>query len=123
MKKSKTSWYVGGGLVVLALALFIVPGYLPSELDDFAQCVTDSGATYYGAWWCPNCQNQNTLFGNAKKYIDYIECSGANRQQLPVCNEAGIKAYPTWEFGNGDRVEGTQTLAFLSEKTGCELPK
>jgi len=118
-----TSWAVGGGLVVLALALFIVPKYLPSELDGFAQCLTDKGVTYYGAWWCPNCQNQNLAFGNAKKYVNYIECSNSSRQQLPICNEAKIEGYPTWEFEDGSRLTGFQSLTVLAEKTSCELPK
>jgi hypothetical protein len=32
---------------------------LPAEgqnLDDFAKCIKDSGAMFYGAFWCPHCQ-------------------------------------------------------------------
>ncbi|MBS3903415.1 MAG: hypothetical protein KGZ30_03535 [Anaplasmataceae bacterium] len=124
MKKSNTPWLIGGGLVVLALALFIVPKYLPSQYDEFAQCLTDKGVKYYGAWWCPNCQNQNNAFGSAKKYLNYTECyaPGQKQQQLPVCSDAKIESYPTWEFADGERLIGFQDFKTLAEKTSCELP-
>lgn len=115
------------GLIILAIvavaALLIVPRLLPGQFDEFAQCLTDEGVTYYGAYWCPNCQTQNAMFGNSKKHVNYIECAvrGVQNQQSPECAEAGIEAYPTWEFADGERVTGLQTLEFLAEKTGCEL--
>jgi len=95
-----------------------------SEYDSFAQCLTEKGTTYYGAYWCPNCQNQNKLFGSAKEHVDYVECGvpGNRSQQSKVCKDAGIEAYPTWEFSDGSRVTGTQSLSKLAGKTGCELP-
>lgn len=91
--------------------------------DEFAQCLTDTGATYYGAFWCPNCQRQNELFGKSKKFVNYIECSTPDKRQKEECQDAGIEGYPTWEFADGSRVTGTQSLESLAEKTSCELPK
>lgn len=94
----------------------------PTEYDTFAQCLTDAGAKFYGAYWCPHCQEQKALFKNSKK-LPYIECSTANGQgQLPVCTEAGITGYPTWVFSDGSRLDGKREFAELGEKTGCALP-
>ncbi|MCX6753767.1 MAG: hypothetical protein NTV03_01795 [Candidatus Nomurabacteria bacterium] len=30
----------------------------PSKLDGFAQCLKTGGAEFYGAFWCPHCQEQ-----------------------------------------------------------------
>lgn len=109
----------GIGLVVWAI---IAPSK-PGELDTFAQCINDSGATYYGAFWCPNCKNQEAMFGRSAHLLPRVECSTPDgRGQLQVCQEAGITGYPTWEFANGDRVSGTQSLETLSTVTGCPLP-
>jgi hypothetical protein len=120
-------WLIG--IIVLAgiLALVILPLTLPKgpgEWDTFAQCITDSGAKEYGAYWCPNCANQKKLFGNSFSKVNYIECSLPNRGgQNAECNAAGIDSYPTWEFKDGSRLSGYQSLQILSDKTGCPLVK
>lgn len=43
------------------------------------------------------------------------------RQQAPECAEADIHGYPTWEFGDGSRARGVQTLAQLASRSGCRL--
>ena len=92
------------------------------ELDDFAECLKDKGATFYGAFWCPHCQNQKSLFGNSAKYLPYVECSTPDgNSQLEICKEQKIQAYPTWQFGDGSKQEGELTLKELSDKTGCPL--
>ena len=110
-------------LIVLGMTWLIRTPDKPGELDEFAQCVTDSGAKSYGAFWCSNCKNQEAMFGRSAKLIPRVECSTPDgKSQLPVCNEAGIKGYPTWDFRDGTRVMGTQSLEFISEKTSCPLP-
>lgn len=90
--------------------------------DSFAQCLTDAGAKFYGAYWCPHCQNQKRMFENSKN-LPYIECSTPNGQaQTQICIDAGITGYPTWEFADGSRLDGEQELATLAEKTSCALP-
>jgi len=42
---------------------------------------------------------------------------------VPLCQEKGVKAFPTWVFPNGEKSEGTLTLQTLSEKTNCPLPQ
>jgi len=96
----------------------------PGPLDSFAQCIKDSGAKYYGAFWCPNCKNQEALFGRSKKLLPRIECSTPDgKNQIQVCKDANIQGYPTWDFENGTRVTGTQSLESLSEATSCPLPQ
>lgn len=92
-----------------------------SKYDNFANCLTNSGVKMYGAYWCPHCNSQKEMFGESWQYINYIECSLPNRAgQTQVCSEAGVEAYPTWEF-TGQRMEGELTLEKLSQLSGCPL--
>lgn len=89
-----------------------------------AQCIADSGATFYGAYWCPHCNNQKKMFGDAADLLPYVECSTADgKGQLAVCKDAGVTGYPTWEFPDRSRQAGEVPLATLAAKTGCTLPE
>lgn len=96
----------------------------PGELDDFAICLKDKGATFYGAFWCPHCQAQKKLFGTSKNLLPYVECSTPDgNAQTQICIDKNIKGYPTWEFADGSRpFSGEATLEQLAEQTGCVLP-
>ncbi|MDQ3244946.1 MAG: hypothetical protein M3P22_01175 [bacterium] len=96
----------------------------PGKLDQFAICLKDKGAVFYGAFWCPHCQDQKKLFGSSKSLLPYVECSTADgNAQTQICIDKNIKSYPTWEFADGSRpFSGEATLAQLAEKTGCVLP-
>ncbi|MDQ5968984.1 MAG: hypothetical protein QG579_141 [Patescibacteria group bacterium] len=114
------------GLVFLAGVVFLIvtPGK-PGQYDGFAQCIKDSGTTFYGTFWCPHCQSQKALFGRSVKLLPYVECSTPDGQgQLQVCKDAGVTSYPTWQFNASttDRLTGEVPLAKLAEKTGCTLP-
>lgn len=96
----------------------------PGKYDAFSQCLKDKGAVFYGAFWCPHCQNQKAMFGKSAKLLPYVECSTPDgRGQVPLCQEKEIKGYPTWEFADGSRETGEVSLAKLAEKTGCLLPQ
>ena len=45
------------------------------NLDTFAQCLTDNGATMYGSATCPHCQKQKAAFGDSFQKITYVECT------------------------------------------------
>lgn len=75
------------------------------------------GYVFYGAWWCPACRQQKSLFGQpAAQRLPYLECEkGAAGQQR--CSEVGIRAYPTWIRGS-ERREGVLTLEELKSWSG-----
>lgn len=94
-----------------------------STLDSFAKCVSSKGAHMYGAWWCPHCAEQKEDFGYAFQYVNYTECSPEGQRTLnQACKQAGIHNFPTWQFSDGSRKEGTLPLTELSQRTGCKLP-
>ncbi len=119
-------WAIYGVVTIAVVALFFVwrsEANKPDKLDAFATCLKDRGAIFYGAFWCPHCQNQKAMFGRSQKLLNYVECSTPNGQaQLPFCTKKGIEGYPTWEFKDGSRLSGEVALETLAEKTGCELP-
>jgi thiol-disulfide isomerase/thioredoxin len=120
-------------IIIGGIALFILAGVIgisyrenntPGKLDGFAQCLKDKGAIFYGAFWCPHCQNQKKMFGRSARLLQYVECSTPNGQgQLSVCTDKKIEGYPTWEFVDGSREGGEVPLSKLAEKTSCALPQ
>lgn len=120
------AWILGGivALGVVAYLVFVVmaPPVQAGELDSFAQCLSDKGAKFYGAYWCPHCENQKKLFGASADKLPYVECSLPGGQgQTAECRQAGIDSYPTWQFPDGSRQSGEIPLATLAQKTGCSL--
>jgi thiol-disulfide isomerase/thioredoxin len=95
----------------------------PSKLDGFAQCLKSSGALFYGAFWCPHCQEQKAEFGTSAEYLPYVECSKPDNSQTQICIDKKITGYPTWIFKDGTTLEGKQSLDTLAQKTGCTLPQ
>jgi thiol-disulfide isomerase/thioredoxin len=92
----------------------------PGELDEFAQCLGEKGANFYGAFWCPACREQKAAFGKSARHLPYVECSTPDgKNQLASCKEKNITGYPTWEFADGERVTKVLSLEELSEKTDC----
>jgi hypothetical protein len=117
------------GMLALVLVPIIVYSLLvagpaaSSKYDQLAQCLTDKGAKMYGAYWCTHCASQKRLFGKSFSKIKYIECSlPGGQEQTEECTQAGIKGYPTWEFGDASRVDGQMSLEALAQKTQCSLP-
>lgn len=112
-------------LIILAggIALAIQAANRPGKYDEFATCVKDSGAKFYGAFWCPHCAAQKKAFEGSQKKLPYIECSTPDAKgQVQACNDAGIQSYPTWEFADGRRIEGEMSLEDIAAKTMCTLP-
>ena len=124
-KKKAKNW----GIFIVVVIGIMLAGYAlnwnsqrPGEHDAFASCLSENGVKMFGAYWCPNCQDQKTLFGRSWDKVNYIECSLPNQGgQNELCNQEGIEKYPTWEFSNGDRQTGVINLQQLSLKTGCSL--
>lgn len=146
--------FIAGCFIILATFayLFFVDAKKPGKYDDFAQCITNSGAKFYGAYWCPHCQKQKAEFGKSASKLPYIECELSNTEKkaaqsqidqavkdgrlgldqdpntigiytrTQACTTNKIESYPTWIFADGSRVTGEQTFAELAAKTGCVAP-
>ena len=115
-------------IAVLIVAAFAAVIYLAlrkrgNRLDAFAKCVASKQAKMYGAYWCPHCADQKEMFGSSFQYVPYVECGvPGSREEGPLCKDAEIKHFPTWQFADGERQEGTLPLQSLGTKTGCGLP-
>ena len=88
-----------------------------ANLDEFAQCLAQKGATMYGAYWCPHCQNEKQAFGDSFRFVPYVECSTESKK----CLDAGVNGFPTWIFTDGRKFEGEQGIEKLSQESGCPL--
>lgn len=118
-------------LIITAVIIFGAPMaywayYMtqPGKYDGFAECIKESGATFYGAFWCPHCQEQKAMFGKSVSLLPYVECSTADgKGRTEVCETAEVTQYPTWQFADGTRKTGTLPLATLAEATSCTLPE
>lgn len=125
----KSTYTYGALVVILCAGLIAVKNYSDkteidqvTPFDTFAQCLTDAGTKFYGAYWCPHCQAQKKLLQNSKK-LPYIECSTPDgKGMIQQCVDAKITGYPTWDFADGSRLDGELTLEQLSEKTACAIP-
>lgn len=123
--KPSTIMFSAAGLVVVGLIAFAInqSSMTPSKYDSVAQCLTDNNVTMYGAWWCPHCDDQKERFGSAFEKINYVECSpGGSREMSQECKDEGIQGYPTWRFADGTELSGSQPIATLAERAGCEMP-
>jgi hypothetical protein len=120
--------YISWILVALAVVL-IVGGMVwyadePGQYDQFATCIKNSGTTFFGAFWCPHCQEEKSYFGKSWTKLPYVECSSPDGQsQTQTCIQNKIQSYPTWQFKDGSRKTGTLSLEDLSTFTGCPLIK
>jgi len=94
------------------------------KYDAFATCLKDKGAIFYGAYWCPHCNNQKEMFGTSKTLLPYVECSTPDgKDQTQICKDKQITGYPTWIFADGSKLSGEVPLATLAQKTSCTLPQ
>ena len=58
-----------------------------------AERLADSDALFYGASWCPHCQEQKALFGASQDRLPYVECSpgGPRGAAASACLSAGVR--------------------------------
>jgi len=88
----------------------------PSQIN-LGEHLRQQGYLFYGAWWCPACFRQKSLFGQqAGNRLPYVECdrNDGGRQR---CDAAAIRAYPTWVRGT-ERREGVLSLEELARWSG-----
>lgn len=98
-------WLLRSGVIALlaVLALHLYYSDLLSPRADpqllaLANHLQRSEAKFYGAFWCPACQEQKSLFGPAAEQLPYVECSPNGRKGVlaRACIEEKINSYPTW---------------------------
>jgi len=123
---SRVAPIAGGLILLLHLNYMGFLGMGPKEEDPLATALADhltqAGVKFYGASWCPHCQQQKELFGKAARRLPYIECSpeGQDKPLAPACVAADIKSYPTWVFKN-KRIESVLGLKELADETGFKM--
>ena len=91
------------------------------QLQALAIHLSDTGAKFYGAYWCPRCQEQKAQFLSSAKRLPYVECSSGGRGSAltPACVKADIKSYPTWILGER-RLTGLKTPQELARASGFD---
>ena len=123
MKKKHAIYLVILAAIILVILFSSSSSGSSKKYDEFAECLEEEGAVFYGAFWCPHCNTQKEMFENSKE-IPYVECSTSNRQgQTAICVRENIQSYPTWKFADGSVQTGAVPLERLAEKTGCMLPE
>jgi len=117
-------------LPAAAALVFVAGGYALSERQEQASAYAEglakhlaaSDAKFYGAYWCPACTDQKRLFGQAARYLPYVECDPRSPEARPrECEAAGVRAYPTWVI-RGRKYEGTLPLEELARLSGYPPP-
>ena len=115
---------IWAGILATVLVAYVGFWYYSNHrYDGFAKCLASKQAKMYGLYWCPHCADQKAMFGKAFQYVPYVECAIKDSHELaPACSAAGVKLFPSWQFGTNKPVEGVFPMQELSDKTGCSLP-
>jgi hypothetical protein len=90
-------------LIAGAIGFGIFASKSGTHYDEFAQCLKDQGAQFFGAFWCPHCQAQEKEFGMSRQKLEainlYNECSTPDANgQTQICIDNKVEGYPTWTF-------------------------
>jgi hypothetical protein len=121
VSRDKLIW--AGIAAVLVVAYIGFWYYNNHRYDGFAKCLASAQAKMYGLYWCPHCAEQKAMFGKSFRYVPYVECAiKGSRELAPACTAAGVKLFPSWQFGSNPPVEGVFPMQELGDKTGCSLP-
>ncbi|WP_299405238.1 vitamin K epoxide reductase family protein [Acaryochloris sp. IP29b_bin.148] len=102
-----------------------------------AKHLKETGAQMFGAYWCPHCRDQKSLFGiEAIAEMPYVECAPKGKDaQVQLCQAELTKAteklrpeigrdagFPTWKVGD-QYYSGQQSLQDLAEYSNYKGPK
>jgi hypothetical protein len=126
---AKPAWgpWIGQHAIVLAAVLGFMHasamGWVGPREDPrlvaLAKHLDSTGAKFYGAFWCPVCQQQKDRFGAAQTYLPYTECS-PNGRTGPIafaCVSENITNYPTWVI-RGQRYTEILDTEELARRSG-----
>ena len=107
-------------------------GEAAPDLVQFAKDLAAAGAKFYGASWCPHCTAQKEDFEDGGQFLPFIEVTNLDAGiTLNFVGQGGISplnpgdpvtSFPTWEFADGTRLVGQQTLETLSQASGVPIP-
>ena len=109
-----------GGLHMHYSGLFdAAAGPEDPQLRALAIHLDETGAKFYGAYWCPRCQEQKALFKASAERLPYVECSPGGRggPLTKACAAENIRNYPTWTIGDR-RMTGLQKPRILAGASG-----
>jgi len=120
-----STWWLGNGLLALGLlvglqlsALGLLERREEPRLRALAEHLAETQVKFYGASWCPACNEQKNVFGAAARHLPYVECSPNGRSGGVAfeCTSAGVGSYPTWVIDRQhyDGVLAPERLARLS---------
>lgn len=98
-------------------------GELAPDLVQFAKDLVDAGVQFFGAEWCSACTTQKELFQDGKDNLGVIEVTNPDRTLNSIGLAEGIEQFPTWDFPDGTRLTGIQTLETLSNVSGVAIPQ
>lgn len=89
------------------------------RLRALATHLDESDAKFYGAFWCPSCQEQKRMFGRSEDRLPYVECTPNGRAggMAFECVAADISGYPTWII-DGRRYQQVLTPDELAARSG-----
>ncbi|MGA7514953.1 MAG: hypothetical protein WBW46_18805 [Candidatus Sulfotelmatobacter sp.] len=112
------------GIVLLFVVAYAAGWeYKNHRYDGFAKCLASKQVKMYGLYWCPHCIEQKEMFGKAFQYVPYVECAVKGSHDITAqCKAAGVKLFPSWQFGTNPPVPSVFPLDVLSAQTGCSLP-
>ena len=117
---------IGAALVVvLGLQLHFSGLFDPAAgpedpyLETLAIHLKKSGARFYGAYWCPLCEEQKALFLASVDRLPYVECTpeGRGGPRNVDCLTRNIQEYPTWII-DGRRYPGLMSIQRLADVSG-----
>ena len=87
-------------------------------IERLAKFLNEKGMVMYGAYWCPHCNDQKKLFGDAVEFVDYVECDEKGPNANPdECIAKGIEGYPTWIYQD-KQYSGYKSLSELAAIVG-----
>lgn len=85
---------------------------------ELAKTLRDKGMVFYGSYQSADSKQQSDLFGDAAKYLDYVECDASGQSANPdECISHDVTIYPTWIF-EGKTYTGVRALAELAQIVG-----
>ena len=98
----------------------IAEGEEALDLVQFAKDLSTAGVKYFGAAWCSFCTQQAQLFEDGSEFLPFIEVTNPDQTLNSVGTSENIETFPTWEFPDGTRATGVQTLETLSQRAVCD---